>query len=306
MAVETPFTRPGRFWRGNLHTHSDLSDGHRTPEQVCAFYARNGYDFISLTEHFLERYNWPIVDTRPYRSDSFTTIIGAELHPMQDRMELGREWHILAVGLPFDFAPSPLEETGPELAQRALAAGAYVAAAHPMWYLMTDRDVQALGPVHAVEIYNAGCHDDNDSADSTYMLDLVLEQGMRVTACATDDAHFVPNTHDRAAGWVMVKSEALEPDALLGALKSGDYYSSTGPVIHDMQVEPGNKLTIHCSPAERVFLIGARAKYQAVGEQGVTEAEFDLSNWPSPWARVVVRDAAGRKAWTNPVWLNEG
>jgi hypothetical protein len=175
-----------------------------------------------------------------------------------------------------------------------------------MWYLMTDRDVLALGPVHAVEIYNAGCHDDNDSADSTYMLDLVLEQGMRVTACATDDAHFVPNTHDRAAGWVMVKSEALEPDALLGALKSGHYYSSTGPVIHDMQVEPGNKLTIHCSPAERVFLIGARAKYQAVGGQGVTEAEFDLSNWPSPWARVVVRDAAGKKAWTNPVWLNEG
>lgn len=306
MALETPFTRPGRFWRGNLHTHSNLSDGHRAPDQVCAFYARNGYDFISLTEHFLERYDWPIVDTRPYRTDAFTTIIGAELHPMQDRMELGREWHILAVGLPFDFAPSPLEETGPELAQRALAAGAYVAAAHPMWYLMTDRDVQALGPVHAVEIYTAGCHDDNDSADSTYMLDLVLEQGMRVTACATDDAHFVPNTHDRAAGWVMVKSETLDPDALLGALKSGDYYSSTGPVIHDMQVEPGKTITVHCSPAERVFLIGARAKYQAVGEQGATEAAFDLSDWPSPWARVVVRDAAGKKAWTNPVWLNEG
>lgn len=303
MVLATPFSRPGRFWRGNLHTHSNLSDGQRTPAEVCAFYARNGYDFIALTEHFLERYNWPVADTRPYRSAHFTTIIGAELHPMQDRMELGREWHILAVGLPFDFAPSPLAETGPELAQRALAAGAYVAAAHPMWYLMTDRDVRALGPIHAVEIYNAGCHDDSDSADSTYMLDLVLEQGMRVTACATDDAHFVPNTHDRAAGWVMVKSETLDPDALLAALKAGDYYSSTGPVIHDLQATPGKGLTVHCSPAERVFMIGARARYQAVGEQGVTEAEFDLSEWASPWARVVVRDAAGKKAWTNPIWL---
>lgn len=304
--METPFTRPGRFWRGNLHTHSTLSDGHRSPEEVCCFYQRSGYDFLALTEHFLERYGWPMADTRPLRGEGFTTIIGAELHPALDRMELGREWHILAVGLPFDFAPSPLNETGPELAQRALAAGAYVAAAHPQWYLMTDRDVAALGPIHAVEIFNAGCHDDNDSADSTYMLDLMLARGQRVTACATDDAHFVPNTHDRAAGWVMVKSEALEPDALVDALKAGDYYSSTGPVIHDLTANPGKCLSVHCSPAQRVFLLGANAKYRAIGEQGITEAEFDLSDWPSPYARVLVRDAAGKKAWTNPIWLDEG
>jgi hypothetical protein len=301
--VETPFSQPGRFWRGNLHTHSTLSDGHRSPEEVCRFYETHGYDFLALTEHFIERYGWPIVDTRPYRNERFTTIIGAELHPAEDRMELGREWHILAVGLPLDFAPSPPRETGPELARRALDAGAYVAAAHPQWYLMTDRDVAALGPIHAVEIFNAGCHDDNDTADSTYMLDLMLARGQRLTACATDDAHFVPNTHDRAAGWVMVKSETLDPDALLAALKAGDYYSSTGPVIHDLCVEPGTRLCVRCSPAERVFLLGAGAKYKAIGEQGITEAEFDLSAWKSPYARVLVRDAAGKKAWTNPIWL---
>lgn len=304
--METPFSRPGRFWRGNLHTHSTLSDGHRSPEEVCRFYETHGYDFLALTEHFIERYGWPIVDTRPYRNERFTTIIGAELHPAEDRMELGREWHILAVGLPLDFAPSPPTETGSELARRALAAGAYVAAAHPQWYLMTDRDVAALGPIHAVEIFNAGCHDDSDTADSTYMLDLMLARGQRLTACATDDAHFVPNTHDRAAGWVMVKSEALEPDALLAALKAGDYYSSTGPVIHNLCVEPGKRLSVRCSPTERVFLLGAGAKYKAIGEQGITEAEFDLRAWKSPYARVLVRDAAGKKAWTNPVWLDEG
>lgn len=301
--METPFSRPGRFWRGNLHTHSTLSDGKRSPEEVCRFYQSHGYDFLSLTEHFIEGYGWPLVDTSPYRTERFTTIIGAELHPSVDRMELGREWHILAVGLPLDFAPSPPEETGPELARRALAAGAYVAAAHPQWYLMTDRDVAALGPIHAVEIFNAGCADDNDTADSTYMLDLVLARGQRVTACATDDAHFVPNTHDRATGWVMVKSETLDPDALLAALKAGDYYSSTGPAIHDLCLEPGKRLIVRCSPAERVFLLGAGAKYRAVGERGITEAEFDLSDWRSPYLRVLVRDAAGRKAWSNPIWL---
>ena len=35
----------------------------------------------------------------------------------------------------------------------------------------------------------------------------------------------------------------------------------------------------------------------------LTEAEFDLSGWDSPYARVLVRDNAGRKAWTNPIWF---
>ena len=205
--------------------------------------------------------------------------------------------------MPLDFAPSPLEETGPELARRALAAGAFVAAAHPQWHTMTDRDVEALGPIHAIEIYNASCADDNDTADSAYMLDVLLARGRRLSACATDDAHFVLNTRDRESGWVMVKSETLDPDALVAALKAGDYYSSTGPVIHDLVVEPGQRLWLRCSPANRVFLLGGPAKYVALGEQGVTEAEFDLSAWESPYARVLVRDGEGRKAWTNPVWF---
>ncbi|MCC7024232.1 MAG: CehA/McbA family metallohydrolase [Thermomicrobiales bacterium] len=302
--METPFSRPGRFWRGSLHTHSICSDGHRSPREVCRFYQDAGYDFLALTDHFLEAFDWPLVDTRPLRSEQFTTLIGAELHPAHDRMELGREWHILAVGLPFDFAPSPAEETGPELAGRALAAGAFVAAAHPHWHTMTDRDVAALGPIHAVEVFNANCAYDNDTSDASYMLDLRLAWGQRLNACATDDAHFLPGKPDGGLGWVMVRSEALEPDALLAALKAGDYYSSTGPGIAEVTVEPGRRLTVHCSPAERIFLLGDRAAYRAAGGEGITTAEFDLSDWQSPYARVLVRDAAGKRAWTNPIWFD--
>jgi hypothetical protein len=207
-------------------------------------------------------------------------------------MELGQPWHILAVGLPLDFAPSPLEEMGPELARRALDAGAFVAAAHPQWFTMTDRDVEALSPLHAIEI-NASCADDNDTADSTYMLDVLLARGRRLTACATHDAHFVHNTRDREAGWVMVKSETLDPEAPVATLKAGDYYSSTGPVIHDLVIEPGKRLWLRCSPANHIFVLGGPATYTVVGEQGVTETEFDLSEWQSPYARVLVRDGEG-------------
>ena len=62
-------------------------------------------------------------------TSNFTTIIGAELHT--DQIELGGMWHILAVGLPFDFAPPPANESAAQIAARAMAAGAYVAIAHP-------------------------------------------------------------------------------------------------------------------------------------------------------------------------------
>ena len=104
----TAFTAPGRFWRGNLHTHSNLSDGALDPGEVCRRYQAEGYDFIALTDHFVGMFDYPIADTLPYRNNAFTTLLGAELH--SGAMENGDLWHILAVGLPADFAPSmPLD-----------------------------------------------------------------------------------------------------------------------------------------------------------------------------------------------------
>ena len=301
--MSNPFALPGRFLKGNLHTHSTLSDGHRSPEEVCDYYARNGYDFFSLTEHFQERYMWPVADTRAFHREGFITIPGAELHPPMHRMQHGEPWHIVAVGLPYDFAPSHDGETGPQIAQRALDAGAWVMAAHPQWFAMSEQDMLDLSHVHAIEIFNASAADDNDAAESTYMWDLMLARGMRFSACATDDAHFLLNTRDRGAGWAMVKSEANTPESILAALKAGAYYSSSGPEIHDIAIE-GNSVHVRCSPANRIFLIGGPAKYRQVGEQGITEATFSLDNWKSPFFRIVVRDDHGKKAWSNPIWLD--
>src|SRR5262245_26641781 len=263
--MDTPFSKPGRFWRGNLHTHSTRSDGHRSPEEVCRFYEAAGYDFLALTDHFLEGYDWPLTDTVSFRTPTFTTLLGAELHCPKDTMELGVGWHLVGVGLPLDFAPPHPDETGPELARRALDTGAFVIAAHPNWFGMTEGDMLALGDIHALEIYNASATDDNDAAESVYMLDLMLVRGRRIFGCATDDAHFVLDTRDRLGGWVMVRAPELTPAAILAALKAGDFYSSTGPVIHDLVVEPGKRLWVSCSPANRIFVIGGPAQYRMRG-----------------------------------------
>ncbi|MCC6170097.1 MAG: CehA/McbA family metallohydrolase [Caldilineaceae bacterium] len=299
---QLPFALPGRFWRGNLHTHSTRSDGGLTPEEAARRYEINGYDFFALTDHFLERYDYPIVDTRSFRNERFTTLIGAELHAGQT--ELGGMWHILAVGLPLDFAVPAEGETGPELAVRALAAGAFVAAAHPQWYSLTERDLEALGPVDAIEVYNGVAIDHNDHADSWHITDILLGRGQRYLVCAADDFHHQRNRHDFGRGWVWVKSERLEPDALLAALKAGHFYSSSGPQIHDVQIEPGRRAVVRCSPAEWVFVTGKGPAALAVEGHGLMEAEFDLEKFSSPYCRITVRDAHGGRAWTNPIWFD--
>jgi hypothetical protein len=298
---DLPFDRPGRFWKGNLHTHSTYSDGELTPEQVCAVYRSAGYHFIALTDHFSERYRFPITDTRPYWTDNFITILGAELHAPQT--ELGDEWHILAVGLPEGFAPTALSETGAKLADRALAAGAFVAAAHPHWYNLSENDICSLGPIHALETYNGTAIDDSDRQESWYLLDNLLARGSRYLACATDDAHFSSRRHDALRAWVWVKSEALTPDAVLAALKAGHYYSSTGPQIHAIQVYRGEKVVVRCSPAERVFITGRGANFTACQGVNLIEAELSLQDFTSPYCRVTVRDGRGGRAWSNPIWF---
>jgi hypothetical protein len=296
-----PFSSPGRFWRGNLHTHSTRSDGHLSPEQVCDFYREAGYDFFALTDHFLERYDFPITDTRPYRTPEFTTILGAELHT--GKTEFGQLWHILAVGLPSDFAPYPPGETGPEIAARALEAGAFVAAAHPAWYGVTEEDIRSLGAIHAVEVYNGTAIDHNDRPDSWYVLDQMLTRGARYSACATDDAHFNPDRHDMLRGWVYVRSESRRPEALLEALKAGAYYSSSGPQIYDIAVLSEERVSIRCSPANRIWITGSASAAASVHGQGVTGTEFSLKSLGnSPYFRVTVRDAQGGRAWSNPIW----
>src|ERR1700679_2143481 len=124
-----PFSTPGRFWRGNLHAHSSLSDGALNPVDVFEAYKRAGYDFLQMSDHFLGRFDWPIADTRKFRCKNFTTLIGDEVHAMG--MSAGEYWHIVATGLPFDFPAAEPDESAQRLAERAREAGALLPIAPP-------------------------------------------------------------------------------------------------------------------------------------------------------------------------------
>ena len=308
MALLAPFSTPGRFWRGNLHTHSNLSDGALPPGAVVDAYKNAGYDFMQLSEHFIGNFDWPIADTTGFRSNSFTTLIGAELHAPETTA--GELWHIVAAGLPLDFPKNLTGETGARVAARAKEAGAFIGIAHPAWSQLTIEDGRAIDSAHAVEIYNHGCAIENDRGDGWYLADQLLSEGHRLTTFATDDAHF--KTPDHFGGWVHVKAESLDPDELLRALKNGHYYSSQGPLLQSIELQ-GKEIAIACSPVDTITVVCGTSRTMVRTGKAFTDASFDLAKlekgWllkkQSPWFRVTVIDHAGKRAWSNPIWWDE-
>lgn len=298
--ADPAFTTEGVFYKGNIHTHSTRSDGARDPAAVCALYRDAGYDFLALTDHFLARWNYPIVDTTPFRTAGFTTILGAEVHAPATL--LGETWHILAVGLPADFAPPAADETAPALAWRCHAAGAFLAIAHPAWYGLTTADAAMLPMAHAVEIYNHTSQVRTDRGDSTGLVDQLLAEGRRLTVCAVDDAHL--HCDDALGGFVMVKAPANTPEALLDALRSGRFYSSQGPLIEAVSFTEDTVEITASGPVSAIIALGrGSAAEQRVGT-GLTDASLPLARFRTGgYVRLVLVDDKGRRAWTNPVWL---
>lgn len=299
MIALAPFAAAGRFLKGNIHTHTNRSDGALPPEEVVRRYRSAGYDFLAVTDHFKHEFDFPITDTTGYRDEGFTTLIGAELHA--PRTEMSKLWHLVAVGLPLDFERTSCDETGPQLALRAREAGAFVGLAHPAWYQLSMVDAQTLIEwCHAVEIYNHGCHVMHDKGDGAYMLDGLADKGHRTLTYACDDAHF--KSPDFGGAWIELKAEENTPDAVLHALKVGTFYSTQGPSIHDISLD-GDVLHVECSPAAGILVAGRGYQHSYRFDQGLSYAAIPLEGLRgSPWFRVIVLGEDGKRAWSNPYW----
>lgn len=297
-----PFDQPGQFYKGNIHGHTTNSDGALTPEAYCDLYRSNGYDFVSATDHHLETFSWPITDTTNYRDKSFTTLIGAELHGWG--MENGELWHIVANGLPLDFQPPQPNETGQEIAARASDAGAFVTIGHPGWNGVTINDALSLKDFDAIEIYNYGHMNDCDRGNGWLFADVMANRGHRFSATAGDDAHCKPDRPDSLGAWVQVRSESLDPDALLKSLKQGHFYASNGPKIHNIELTE-DEIVIACDPAIAVYAGGRGSIREFTRGDGITEARLPITRFTNSFVRITVLDAQGNRAWTNPIWLDE-
>jgi hypothetical protein len=188
--------------------------------------------------------------------------------------------------------------------------------AHTYWSgLRTDQWEDCEGLL-GIEVWNSGCELELGRGDASLQWDEALEHGRQLFGLATDDSHH-PG-FDSGFAWTMVRAEEKSQEAVLAALRSGSFYGSTGPEITSVEVTD-DTVAVRCSPAASVTLFtgkvkGARANAGRLGYPNGSEIiERDSAGlitacrlermWSTPYGRLEVTDAAGRRAWTNPLWI---
>lgn len=292
-----PFARPGRWYRANLHTHTTTSDGAHPPARVAEFYRRQGYHVLALTDHGATN------DVAKLCRRGFLVLNGLE-HGAPLRDNPNDVHHLVALNIPRDFKMS--EDVGRDanaFIRAVQAAGGETILAHPYWSRHRYDQVAYLDGYVAVEVYN-GTADTIGRACSETEWSQLLDAGRVIPAVAVDDSH---GRGDIFQGWIWLKLEQLTPQAVMAALRTGCYYSSTGPRITDLRLSEDGRLNLRCSPAQAVYVIAHNAGLGAAYHAGRKPLRA-FSLWvPPEWTcfRVVVVDAAGRRAWTNPFVLGE-
>ncbi|MDH7571496.1 MAG: CehA/McbA family metallohydrolase [Armatimonadota bacterium] len=303
MQYINPFQSPGQWFRGNTHTHSTVSDGRLTVPERFAAYRDAGYHFLVLTDH------GRVSDVSAYNDDGFLAISGTELHPANPYG--GDTYHFVAIDV---HEPIPVAGRHPnEVIEEVRARGGHVVLCHPYWCGHTLYDLMPIEGCFAVEVYNDTCAGIGKSTSETHWDDLLDWKGP-LLGIACDDAHGAE--HDCFHGWVMVKATDLSRESILNALVTGSFYSTMGPALHDValvstkEVRDGveverRKVVVRSSPVRSIVFKAqrSRGRRHLAPEGGFLEqAEFTL-NGSEKYVRVELTDEFGRKAWSNPIFL---
>ena len=299
---QSAFQKDGVFLKGNLHCHSSLSDGTASPAEVIRNYAEKGFDFLAITDH--RRYN----STNYAPESGFLILPGMEA----DRFLDGKGMpvvHIVAIGAETDngytdgqmveYERGGTAKECQDIIDDVHAAGNLAILAHPIWSGNTVEDVLALQNFELMEVWNSGSAMAWGVDTNTYHWDVLLSQGRKVYGVAADDSHHL---FENGFGYVMVKAEKTIP-AVLDALKKGEFYASCGPEIYDFYIEDG-QVHINCSPVSQIMLRNFSAPHRLIRGENLTVGQFKLRDCCTDYIRAEIVDAQGRRAWTNPIFLD--
>jgi len=144
-------------------------------------------------------------------------------------------------------------------------------------------DIAHLRGEQFFEVYNGHRsvrnHGDTDHPGTEEMWDIALT--MRLTqlnlgplfGLATDDAHNyheIPEGHSNPGrGWIMVRAESLDAEAILNAMHRGDFYASSGVILDSIRTDRGTlSIAIRAEPdvAYTTRFLGTRRVEDADGD----------------------------------------
>jgi len=223
----------GNIWyKGNLHSHTKISDGRYEPADTLKLYRDHGYDFIALTDHY--KYGVGGVD----EATGILVLPGVEYdtgsHPSEGI------YHIICVCA--NSEPVVDRTNGKPDVQTIVNAvkdaGGVAILAHPAWSFNDPKDVEQIKGIDATEIYNTVSGKPwNIRPYSGLFVDRMAADGFDLGIVAADDVHFYNG--DQCRSYVLVNAKENTRESLREALLCGNFVATQGPFISIEKTDEG-------------------------------------------------------------------
>ena len=313
----------GKFYKANLHCHTNISDGNQSPEEVKELFKSMGYSAVCYTDHEV------LIGHKDLCDDEFIALHGYEAAIKQDLSKhTGRfmpVYHFNMIAedqdnliMPRCFVNNPsmsgnarewfdncarynendiidTTEYSIEWLNEYLPAvrdaGFLITYNHPQWSLQSCNDYLGLKGLHAIEVINGACIGVNDCTSIHF--EQLLRDGTDILPVGGDDNHAASHC---GSAWTMIKAEELSYDALIKGYKAGNCYASNGPEINELYIEDG-KIVVKSSHARYIVLCseGRHAECRA----NTSEAIFDYRpEFYGKFFRIEIRYENGKYAYS--------
>lgn len=285
--IESPYLGDDFVWlRGNLHTHTSLSDGENNPQDVIDEYFTRGYDFLMLSDHD------HFTDPELYDSRGMLLIPGNEISKDGP--------HLLHVDAREALIPQSDRQ---QVINAIRQTEGFAVLCHPNW--QGDHNhyptalLQTLNGYIGIEIYNAVLRRSTGNPIATDRWDILLSAGRRLWGFAHDDSH---KDGDRELAWLMVQIKESSLIEVVNALRLGRFYGSTGVEITDIRVA-GRTITISTKNASTIFAVVDTAKRVATSHDKKLAVRIpDDASWS--YIRFECWGTGESMAWTQPFFLS--
>lgn len=317
-------------FKANLHSHSTLSDGTETPEELAVLYKEHGYSILSVTDHevpydhsnlstpdflMLTGYEAYIRVTENCIYDLYQPEIHMNLLAKDPHNTTAINYHKYYDSYMSDEMADSRKKVG-DLGPRRYEAdyiqtfintakenGYLVTYNHPCWSMEQEERILNYDGFFSLEICNSNAMIENGYEVNLALYDKFLRRGKFLYCHGSDDNHnkrpLDDPFSDSFGAWTMILAEKLTYSDVIKALEHGDFYASTGPQITELFFE-GEHVHLECSPAKRIMMHlspkHAEFIYDKHGQM-VTSADFKI---PADAAFVYfsVHESNGRSAHT--------
>ena len=236
--------RLGKFYKANMHTHSTLSDGKYSPEELKKMFMEKGYSIVAFTDHEV------IVPHPELKSEDFLPITSYEFSVTDGAWTRFTKCYHLNLYFKDEntttsatfcknsvwqrmrhLVTEEMEKRGTEsreyskefiqwVVDTTKKENALVCYNHPVWSLQNYSDYSGLKGFWGVEWHNTGCTVSAMTDTTQPLVDLLGEGGRQVFPIASDDCH---GSRDLFGGWISVKARSLDYDTVFTALEKGDF-----------------------------------------------------------------------------------